>query len=631
MLETTIPKLPTADDRLQEAMANTQAVIRVVEAMNGAANVPAAIAAALDTVRNAFGWEYGSYWQVDREARALRFSSQSGSVNPEFQRVTMEASFREGEGLSGRAWRNRDLVFVDDLGTVSDCCRAPVAQRAGVKSGVCFPVIVDMAVVGTMDFFATRTLTLSEGRMQTLRSVGQLVSQALERLLRGEHQAEAAANTAAVNQVLTAVNRASSTADAVQVTLDTIRHAFGWEYGSFWSLDADARVLRFSTQSGSVNSEFQRVTMDASFREGEGLSGRAWRSRDLVFVEDLGTVSDCCRAPVAQRAGVKSGVCFPVVVDGQVIGTMDFFTTRTLVLSEDRMQALRSAGELVSAALERIRATERQLAMVTGVKANIAQLGEVASSLAGLSVGLNRLSDSTSDQASEASASSEQTSRNVQSVATAAEELTLSVQDIARNIQDASRFTRDSVDKAGHATASITQLGASSAEIGQVVRLITSIAQQTNLLALNATIEAARAGEAGRGFAVVAAEVKALANKTAQATEDITRKIDAIQRDTASAVQAIDAISGAIGNINDLTVTISASIEEQAATTQGITRNMVEAARGVAEVSRSVTQVAHASDESSRQASLVDDVAARLSQLATDLNGLIATNGTAAR
>ena len=174
---------------VDEANANTRAVLAVIEAIGRAATVGEAVAAALDTVRSAFGWAYGSYWTVDPKEQALKFSSESGTVNPEFMRVTMEARFREGEGLSGRTWRQRDLFFTPDIGQMTDCCRAPIAQRAGVKSGVCFPIIVRGEVVGTMDFFALETLEPSQERLNALRNVGRLVSSAIERVERKSESA----------------------------------------------------------------------------------------------------------------------------------------------------------------------------------------------------------------------------------------------------------------------------------------------------------------------------------------------------------------------------------------------------------------------------------------------------------
>ncbi len=130
------------------------------------------------------------------------------------------------------------------------------------------------------------------------------------------------------------------------------------------------------------------------------------------------------------------------------------------------------------------------------------------------------------------------------------------------------------------------KLGESSQEIGNVIKVITSIAQQTNLLALNATIEAARAGEAGKGFAVVANEVKELAKQTARATEDIGRKIESIQGDTKGAVKAIEEISAIINQINDISNSIASAVEEQTVTTNEISRSVAEASSGVGDIAR---------------------------------------------
>ena len=140
------------------------------------------------------------------------------------------------------------------------------------------------------------------------------------------------------------VGTARTVDEALHDSLEVVREAFGWGYGSYWALDPKEKVLKFAVESGSVNEEFRRVTLEARFREGEGLSGRAWKARDLVFVPDLGQMRDCCRAPVAQRAGVKSGICLPIMDDDKVIGTMDFFATETLDLSQERMEALRNVG-----------------------------------------------------------------------------------------------------------------------------------------------------------------------------------------------------------------------------------------------------------------------------------------------
>ena len=215
-----------------------------------------------------------------------------------------------------------------------------------------------------MDFFAMETLSPSVSRLDCLRNVGRIVSDTLQRLREAETAREVAADTDAVNSVLSAISNASTGEEAIRAALSTVKDAFGWAYASYWELDPQANALKFALDVESVNEEFRRVTATARFREGEGLSGRAWRNRDLLFVQDIGEMKDCSRAPVAQRAGVKSGVCFPIQVQGSVVGTMDFFAMETLHLSQNRLNALRNVGALVSTAIERSQAaeTERQRA-----------------------------------------------------------------------------------------------------------------------------------------------------------------------------------------------------------------------------------------------------------------------------
>jgi GAF domain-containing protein len=499
---------------VEEARGNSAAVITVLRALAGVSESSAAAKAALDVVRESFHWTYGSYWRVDEETNALRFVLESGDAGTEFRQVTLAASFPEGVGLSGRAWRARELVFVKDLGELTDCVRAPAAQRVGVRSGVCFPLLERGKVVATMDFFSTETLDLSADRLEALRGVGVLVSQALERIADTERQAAAARDLAAVNTVLRGLSAATSEEDATKRALDTIRAEFGWVYGSYWRVDHNDRALKFVLDSGNASPEFREVTSRASFQEGVGLSGRTWRARELVFVKDLGELTDCVRAPAAQRAGVQSGVCFPIVVHGSVVGTMDFFSTERLDLSESRMDALRNTGFLVSQAVQRIAETTR--------------------------------------------------------IASAGAELVASIEEVERNVVKATSVANEAQSLTVDANQVVNRLAQSSAEIGNVVQVITGIAAQTNLLALNATIEAARAGETGKGFAVVANEVKDLAQGTARATEDVSALINAIQGDANSVVGALAAIGQIVERINESQTMISGVLTEQAAVTRDI-------------------------------------------------------------
>ena len=186
---------------------------------------------------------------------------------------------------------------------------------------------------------------------------------------------------------------------------------------------------------------------------------------------------------------------------------------------------------------------------------------------------------------------SEEASTNVQSVASATEEMTSSVTEISRQVQESARIAGEAVAQAKKTDTRINALSQAAGRIGDVVKLITAIAEQTNLLALNATIEAARAGEAGRGFAVVASEVKALASQTAKATEEIGTQIGAMQAATGESVAAIKEIGGTIGRISEIASTIAAAVEEQGAATSEIARNVERAARGTAEVATKITDV----------------------------------------
>jgi methyl-accepting chemotaxis protein len=264
------------------------------------------------------------------------------------------------------------------------------------------------------------------------------------------------------------------------------------------------------------------------------------------------------------------------------------------------------------------------------LRGNVANIAQTAQALANSSRQLTAVSqqmaanaEETAMQASVASAAAEEVSKNVAMVSTSAEQMGASIKEIAKNANEAAKVATAAVKVTLRTNATVAKLGESSAEIGNVIKVITSIAQQTNLLALNATIEAARAGEAGKGFAVVANEVKELAKQTAKATEDISRKIEAIQADTKGAVEAIAQISTIINQINDIQNTIASAVEEQTATTGEIGRNVSEAARGSNEIAQNITGVAHAARSTTEGASNTENSANELSRIALDLQKLV--------
>jgi methyl-accepting chemotaxis protein len=303
--------------------------------------------------------------------------------------------------------------------------------------------------------------------------------------------------------------------------------------------------------------------------------------------------------------------CMLLVVSAAAKGDL---TQEITVRGQD---AIGQMGEGLALFLTDLRGSIRALAQ------NAQGLSIAAEELTATSQQMSANAEETSAQANVVSAGAEQVNKNLQTVATGTEEMTASIKDIAKNAHESARVATGAVKVAEETNQIVSKLGDSSTEIGQVVKVITSIAQQTNLLALNATIEAARAGEAGKGFAVVANEVKELAKQTAKATEDISRKIEAIQTDTNSAVSAIGHIRGVIRQVNDISNTIATAVEEQNATTNEMARNVGEAAKGSGEITQNISGVAEAARSTTHGAIESAKAAESLAHMSTQLNELV--------
>ncbi len=233
--------------------------------------------------------------------------------------------------------------------------------------------------------------------------------------------------------------------------------------------------------------------------------------------------------------------------------------------------------------------------------------------------------EQTSRQSAAVATASEEASSNVQTVASAAEELSSSIVEIGRQVEQSAAMAHRAVEEANSTNASVQGLAEGAQKIGEVVKLINDIAAQTNLLALNATIEAARAGDAGKGFAVVAGEVKALANQTAKATEEIASQISAIQGATMESVGAIRKIGKTIADIAETATSIAAAVEEQRAATQEIARNVQQAARGTSDVSRNIDGVSTAANETGQAAGQVLVIAGELARQSDQLQAEVDT------
>jgi len=257
--------------------------------------------------------------------------------------------------------------------------------------------------------------------------------------------------------------------------------------------------------------------------------------------------------------------------------------------------------------------------LVSALTQNADELSKSAINLTAISNSLSASAEETSAQANTASVASEEVNAGVQTVATSMEEMVASIKEITKTTNESSQMSNEAMKMAKSTNSIINQLGQSSTDIGNVIKVISSIAQQTNLLALNATIEAARAGDAGKGFAVVANEVKELAKQTAKATDDITKKIEAIQTDAKEAVSAIGNISNAIEKLNGYAGNIAAAVEEQAATTNEVTRIVTESAEGVKQINQNISQVSVAASSTGKDASSAQEASKTLSNIAAIL------------
>jgi methyl-accepting chemotaxis protein len=284
----------------------------------------------------------------------------------------------------------------------------------------------------------------------------------------------------------------------------------------------------------------------------------------------------------------------------------------------DHTQGNDAVAHTVNTALEAVTVT------LQAVSRQVETLVTASDDLSAVSQQMSANAEETAAQAHVVSAASEQVAKTIQTVASSTEQMNGSIRDLSRGSSEAAHVASQAVRLAESASSAMHRLSESSTNIGKIVEVISSVAEQTNLLALNATIEAARAGEAGKGFAVVATEVKELAAETSRATEDISRKIQAIRSDANSAVEAIAQIQSVIMKMSELQDKIAASLETQSTTTAAIVRNLADGSRGAAEITSNIGGVAQAARGTSTGASDTRSAAEELSRMATELRRHVA-------
>jgi methyl-accepting chemotaxis protein len=500
-------------------------------------------------------------------------------------------------GVAARALAARQPIFVSNLAELSADPRASAAQAAGCVSALAVPVFAADEPVGVLEFYAQSEASFTESAISVAIELGTIFSARLAAREPSVHS-----DTPAVFGLPVAVLAVGPSGivefrnPAAARMLEAAARLRGLSGAELSGADISLLFSDFPAWRARL-SESPAMVVEARATIGEQVfdvrasaaqNGPSEVSRTVLVLIDATAAVNAERVAAAQQAEHARAAAdlrgrAAEILEAVNRATRGDFTAESRVNGTD---AIGQIGEGLDSLFAKVRS------VMSGFSGASHSLLELLARLEALTGQLERNADTTSTRAEAASSAAGEVDASVQTVAAAADELNVSIREIAKSAADAASVATHAVSVAEDTNRRVERLGDSSQEIGKVIKVINSIAQQTNLLALNATIEAARAGEAGKGFAVVANEVKELAKETAKATEDISQRIEAIQANTRSSVDAIGQIVSIIKQVNDLQATIASAVEEQSATTSEIGRNVQGAARGTSDIVGNIADVA---------------------------------------
>jgi methyl-accepting chemotaxis protein len=502
---------------------------------------------------------------------------------------------------------------LDDLAS-----KAVEAELPAVELGVKQVATQYLAVTGLANTFVINSdqavATSALARLKFVENSLQAISSTNEKILQGLK--EAAGMLAAYRQAFSTLVENSKSVDQLTTEMAKSKTAI-MQGSSALKADLSSDQQRLESESDAIIGSTERLIV--MLATGSLLLGAA-----LAILLGNGIsrpMTTMCRA-MRVLANGKFDVVLPGLGRkdelGEMAGAVEEFKLQAVAKAERDAAAQDTQNRANSAArrAELIRFADEFETAVGAIVANVSASAVQLESAAGT---LTRTAETTQSLSSQVAGTSEAASSNIRSVASATEELSTSVDEIGRRVRESSQIAESAVLQAQQTDARIGKLSRAAQQIGDVVKLITAIAEQTNLLALNATIEAARAGEAGRGFAVVASEVKSLASQTAKATDEISSHISGMQGATQESVAAINEIGGTIAQISNIASNIAGAVEQQSSATQEIARSVQSVAQGTHEAAANIVQVNRGATETGSASADVLNSARTLSTESTRL------------